>query len=195
MFVNADIQECFSLLDTSTASAADIVTEVSTNLTAPTLLTRLFAPHLLSLASGGTKSTLLVTSSALAFVPLSFYPVYSSTKSALHSLCVVLRQQLSFQPDETAKENLSIVEAVPPYTDTDLDKEHRQATIAMQDGPDKAFNPMPLNEYIDQAFASLDELGPDGKLKKEIGVGFGQVGADTWRESFGKIYEGMGLAS
>ena len=90
---------------------------------------------------------------------------------------------------------MSIVEVVPPYVDTDLDKAHREATVAMQGGPDKAFPPMSLAEYMEKVLVSLEELGEDGKLKKEIGVGFGQVGAETWRGSFGKILDGMGISS
>lgn len=52
---------------------------------------------------------------------------------------------------------------------------------------------MPLADYIDQAFASLVELDDEGNLKKEVGVGFGQMGIETWRASFGKALEGMGV--
>jgi len=65
----------------------------------------------------------------------------------------------------------------------------------MQGGPEKAFPAMPLQEYIDKFFESLEQLEPDGSLKKEIGVGFGQMGAETWRGSFGNIYEQMGLST
>lgn len=102
---------------------------------------------------------------------------------------------LSFAPDDTAKKNLNIVEIVPPYIDTDLDQEHREATVAMQGGPDKAFSPTPLAEYIDKFFESIEELDEDGKLKKEVGVGSGQMGAETWRGSFGKIYESIGIST
>ena len=105
----------------------------------------------------------------------------------------MLRQQLAYVPEEIRK-NMSIVEVVPPYVDTDLDKLHREATVAMQGGADKAFPPMPLAEYMEKVFACLEEPGEDGKLKKEIGVGFGQVGAETWRGSFGKILDGMGIS-
>ena len=106
----------------------------------------------------------------------------------------MLRQQLAFAPDETARENMNIVEIVPPYTDTDLDQNHREATVAMQGGRDKDFPPMPLAEYIDEVFESIEELDEDRKLKKEVGVGFDQAGTITWRGSFSKIYEEMGIS-
>ena len=94
---------------------------------------------------------------------------------------------------DAVKQNLNIVEVVPPYTDTGLDANHRDQTDAMQGGKDKAFKPMPLEEYLEKAFKSLDEVDGEGKLKKEIGVGFGAIGAETWRSSFGKILEGMNI--
>jgi short-subunit dehydrogenase involved in D-alanine esterification of teichoic acids len=142
----------------------------------------------------GTKTTFFLTSSSIAYIPLSFYPVYCSTKAGIHALTLILRQQLAFAPEE-AKKNMSVVEIVPPYVDTGLDAEHRAATIAMQGGPEKAFPAMPLKEYIDKFFEALEQVEADGSLKKEIGVGFGEMAAKTWRESFGKIYESMDLST
>lgn len=70
----------------------------------------------------------------------------------------------------------SVVEIVPPYTDTPLDKEHREATIAMQGGENKAFSPMPLPEHADKFFEALEAaVVPDGSVKQEIGVGYGAI--------------------
>ena len=149
-------------------------------------------PHLAALAATGKPTALLITSSALAYVPLSFYPVYCPTKAAIHSFCVVLRQQLGYASEEV-KRNMSVVEVAPPYTDTGLDAEHRTLTEGMQGGKDKAVHPMPLEEYLERAFVSLEEVDDEGRLKKEVGVGFAQMGIDTWRGGFGKILEGMGI--
>lgn len=192
VFINAGIQKLFSFLDPGSSSPEGIIAEVNGNLTAPLLLARLFLPHLQQLAGQGTSARLFITSSSLAYVPLSFYPVYCPTKAAIHSFCVILRQQLSYAP-EAVKRNLSVVEIVPPYTDTDLDKEHRAVTIQMQGGSEKAFKPMPLDEYVQQAFEALQELDRDGGSKKEVAVGLGQMGVNTWRDGFGKILESMGM--
>ncbi|TVY18012.1 putative oxidoreductase [Lachnellula arida] len=192
VFVNAGIQKSFLLLEPATSTPESVVTEINTNFTAPVLLTQLFVPHLLSLASAGESANLLVTSSAMAFFPFGFYPVYAPTKAAVHSFIIALRQQLNFAPP-TAQKNFSIVEVVPPYTDTGLDTAHRDMVNEMQGGAQKAFKPMALADYIDQAFASLDEFDEEGNLKKEVGVGFGQMGIETWRASFGKAFEGMGV--
>ena len=53
---------------------------------------------------------------------------------------------------------------------------------------------MPLPEYLEKVFASLDEL-EDGKLRREVGVGFGEVVASTWRGSMGEILAGMGVSA
>ncbi|GAW19641.1 hypothetical protein ANO14919_091300 [Xylariales sp. No.14919] len=47
----------------------------------------------------------------------------------------------------------------------------------MQGGKDRAFPPLDLADYIDQFFASLEQVTPGGSIKKEIGVGFGEMGA------------------
>jgi short-subunit dehydrogenase involved in D-alanine esterification of teichoic acids len=192
VFINAGIQKLFSFLDAASSSPESVIAEINSNLTAPLLLARLFLPHLQSLASAGAPANLLITSSSLGYLPLSFYPVYCPTKAAIHSFCIVLRQQLAYAP-EAIKKNLNVVEIVPPYTDTDLDKEHRAASVEMQGGPDKAFKPMPLDEYVQQAFEGLKFMNGDGAAKKEVAVGLGQMCVDTWRGGFGKILESMGI--
>jgi short-subunit dehydrogenase involved in D-alanine esterification of teichoic acids len=194
VILNAGIQKQFNFFDPNSIPASEIAGEIATNLTAPALLIQQLAPHLLKLALAGTKTTLFITSSSLAYVPLGFYPTYSASKAGLHALTLTLRQQLAFAPTE-AKKNFHVVEIVPPYTDTGLDKEHREATIAMQGGPDKAFPPMPVGEFVDGFFTALEETEEDGSPKKEIGVGFGKVGVETWRGSLGKIYEGWGMST
>ncbi|XDG04464.1 hypothetical protein ABKA04_004079 [Annulohypoxylon sp. FPYF3050] len=190
VLITAGTQLCYNFFNPSSTTPEKINAELTTNLTAPALLTHLFAPHLLELASKGTKTTLFITSSSLGYVPLSFYPTYCAAKSGIGSMVKILRQQLSFMPHGA---NMRVVEIVPPYTDTGLDKEHREATIAMQGGPEKAFQAMPLSEFVEKFFENLEKPGPDGEIQKEIGVGFGEMGAYTWHDSFGKVYESMGI--
>ncbi|KAF3020519.1 hypothetical protein E8E14_003042 [Neopestalotiopsis sp. 37M] len=192
VIITAGTQLCYNLFDPSSATSERINAEITTNITAPTFLIRHFAPYLLQRAGEGIKTTLFITSSSLAYVPLSFYPTYCAAKAGVQVLTKVLRQQLAFAPNG---QNFKVVEIVPPYTDTGLDKDHREATIAMQGGPEKAFPAMPLGEFVDKFFDSLEQPGPDGEIKEEIGVGFGELGVDTWRGSFGKVYEQMGLST
>ncbi|KAI0532243.1 NAD(P)-binding protein [Xylaria digitata] len=195
VFVTAGIQKSFSLFDPSDIETKSdtIVQEITTNLTAPSLLIQLLSPHLLQRAKSGKKATIFITSSSIGYIPLGFYPTYCATKSGVQALVKSFRQQLSFQGPEAIR-NINIVEVIPPYVDTGLDKEHRAHIEAMQGGEGKGFPAMPLKEFIDQLFESLDQLAPDGSIKKEIGVGFGDVAIRAWRGSFDAIYEQMGLS-
>ncbi|KAI1423778.1 NAD(P)-binding protein [Xylaria sp. FL1777] len=194
VYISAGIQKSYNLFDPlTTASAEKIVHEITTNLTAPNILTQLFAPHLLKLAKSGKKSTIFITSSSLAYIPLGFYPTYCATKAGVHAFMMAFRQQLS-SADEEASKNMNIVEVVPPYVDTALDQEHRESIFAMQGGKEKGFQPIPLNEFVNVFFESLDQLTPDGSIKKEIGVGYGQNVADLWRGAFEKVYQQMGVS-
>ena len=74
---------------------------------------------------------------------------------------------------------MHVVEIVPPYTDTDLNKEHRVVSVEMHGGPDKAFKPMPLDEYVHQAFEDLEAMDRDEGVKKEVAMGLGQMCVDT----------------
>ncbi|KAI1819810.1 hypothetical protein F4861DRAFT_525704 [Xylaria intraflava] len=194
IIITAGIQLHYSLLNPSSITPTQISDEITTNLTAPALLIRLLSPYLLGLANQGAKTTLLVTSSSLAYVPLSLYPTYCASKAGVQALVKTLRQQLSYVPISNGGD-VRVVEIVPPYTDTGLDKAHRESTIAIQGGPEKAFKPMPLDEFIEQFFEALEQHGPDGQVKNEIGVGFGEMGVTLWRDSFGKVYEQMGIST
>ncbi|KAF2708826.1 NAD(P)-binding protein [Pleomassaria siparia CBS 279.74] len=202
VIINSGIQKSFNLYDPLSITPDEIKGEIETNLTGPTLLARLFAPHLLGLAAQGIKTTLFTTSSSLAYVPLSFYPTYCATKAGVHALTLILRQQLAFAP-EAIKKNMNIVEIVPPYVDTGLDKAHRETTIAMQDRLIPHYTSTILfhvharlpTEYIEKFFEALEKVEPDGSLKKEIGVGFGEAGVATWRAAFGPTYDQMGLTT
>ncbi|KAI1386032.1 NAD(P)-binding protein [Hypoxylon trugodes] len=192
VLITAGTQLSYNLFDPSLVTSEEINAEITMNLTAPILLIRLFSPHLLQLARNGTKTTLFMTSSSLAYVPLSFYPTYAAAKAGVRAIMKILRQQLGFNPNG---KNMRVVEIVPPYTDTGLDKAHREATIAMQGAPDKAFPSMPLGEFVTKFFDSLEQPGPDEEIKKETGVGSGEIGVNTWRNSFGKMYEQMDIAT
>ncbi|KAI0836247.1 NAD(P)-binding protein [Hypoxylon sp. FL0890] len=184
-------EKSFNFFDQST-SAEQITGEITTNLMASTLLVRLFAPYLSELAKAGIKTNLFITSSSIAYFPLGFYPAYCSSKAGVHTLAKVLRPQLSFAPSEV-KQNMNLVEIVPPYVDTGLDEEHREVVNAIQGGSDEAFRPMPLAEYIEKFFKNLEQLDPYGSFKKEIAVGFGEQVIDIWRGSLGKLYEQSSL--
>lgn len=188
VFINAGIQHHYMLFQPP--NDQEVIGEITTNLTAPNLIAQSFAPHLLTLAQSGTKTNLFITTSALAYIPLAFYPTYCATKAGISAFTKTLRIQLGY----TGCKDMSVVEVVPPYVDTGLDAGHRDQINTLQGGKDKALPPMPLKEYIDGFFAALEQTEADGSLKKEIGVGFGAQAVDVWRGAFPKVYEAMGLS-
>ncbi|ROW15211.1 hypothetical protein VPNG_03070 [Cytospora leucostoma] len=195
VIINAGIQQSFNLLDPSTISPDAIASEITTNLTGPTILVHHLAPHLLKLAQAGTKTNLFLNSSTLAYIPLGSFPSYIASKAGIAALARVLRQQLISTPGP-ASGNMAVVEIVPPWTDTGLDKNHRDVAIGDEGGADNGFAPMPLGEYVDKFFDAWEgAVRADGSVKEEIGVGLGAVGVDTWRASFGELYKGMGLST
>lgn len=192
IFLNAGMQASFSFFHPSSTSEDAIVNEITTNLTSPIILTRLFMPHLQAVAQSGKPANLLITTSGLAYIPFGFYPVYCPTQAAKHSFAVALRQQVASAGEEIHK-NLAVVEIAPPYVDTPLDANHRVQVNEMQGGADKALPPMALEEYLDKSINGLKELDAKGRPKKEIGVGFSQQGIDAWRGAFGPVLEGLGI--
>lgn len=83
--------------------------EMAINFEAPMHLALLLLPHLLTKPS----AQIVNVTSGLAFVPISFMPVYCATKAAMHSFTMSLRQQLLQTP-------CSVLEIVPPAVNTDL---------------------------------------------------------------------------
>ncbi|KAJ5883735.1 oxidoreductase DltE [Penicillium subrubescens] len=191
VFVNAGIQSHYQLFQDPPPDHADVLAELMTNLAAPILVAHAFAHHLLAQARAGTPTTLFLTSSSLAYFPVAFYPVYCATKAGIAAFTKSLRAQLQ----ETGCAAMNIVEVVPPYVDTELNAAHRWQTDRLQGGPDKAVQPMPLEQYIDQFFRALQAgKGPDGSLREEIGVGFGARGAEVWRDGWQRLLRASGMA-
>ncbi|KAH7379039.1 hypothetical protein BKA64DRAFT_714216 [Cadophora sp. MPI-SDFR-AT-0126] len=168
--VMAGKMETLQLADPSTSTTASIVSEITTNFTAPLVIARTVIPHLLSLKR---SSTFVTVSSALAYIPVREYPVYNGTKAGIHSFTVTLRTQL-------AGTNVKVLELVPPYVDTELDLKIRDETVKLQGGKSEANTPMPLEDYMDATIASLE----NGEDDKEIAVGFSAFGVQAWRGAF-----------
>lgn len=189
VFVNAGIQNYYEIFR-QPPDDDEVIRELTTNLTAPILVAQAFASHLLTLAQSGTKTNIFLTSSSLAYFPVPFYPTYCPTKAGLAAFTKMLRMQL----ESIGCKDMNVVEVVPPYVDTPLNAAHRDQTDALQGGRDKAVQPMPLEEYIDHFFTTLELTKPDGSLKNEIGVGFGAQGAAIWHEGFQKLLNASGMA-
>jgi uncharacterized oxidoreductase len=91
------------------------------------------------------ESTIIATTSGLAFVPLAAFPTYSASKAFLHSWLQSLRFQLR-------RTSVEVLELAPPYVQTELGGAH-QATDPRA---------MPLADYITevmQIFGDRNRVG------------------------------------
>ncbi|WP_345830252.1 SDR family NAD(P)-dependent oxidoreductase (plasmid) [Pantoea sp. BRR-3P] len=106
---------------------------------------------LLPVLKKNPNATIMATSSALAFLPLTSYPTYCASKAFLHSWLTSLRHQLRKIPVE-------VLELSPPYVQTEL-------TGVQQAADPRA---MPTGDYIAQVMQLLerDEI-PRGELLLE----------------------------
>ncbi|HEY6845528.1 MAG TPA: SDR family NAD(P)-dependent oxidoreductase [Terracidiphilus sp.] len=122
--------------DTDISVAMSII---ATNIRGVLEITSALLPTLMRQPS----STIITTTSGLAFVPFAQFPTYCATKAFLHSWL----QSLRFQLRETSVE---VIELVPPYVQTELS------------GPQQATDPhaMPLADYIAEVMQLVDNPNP-----------------------------------
>jgi uncharacterized oxidoreductase len=109
---------------------------ISTNITSVIELTAAMLPALRK----QPKSTLMVTTSGLAFVPFPHGPVYGASKAFLHSWLEALRIQLRGT-------SVEVLELAPPYVQTELG------------GPQQAQDPraVPLAAYTSEVISILKD--------------------------------------
>lgn len=140
---NAGIQQRFNVLKANARNDWNSINqEIVTNLEAPVHLSLLFAPFF----AAKERAAIVNVTSGLAFTPFAIAPIYSATKSALHSFTMSLRHQLS----ETSVE---VIEVAPPAVNTDLG------------GSGLHVQGEPLDAFADGIFKGLEEGLP------EIGYG------------------------
>nr|POE48736.1 putative oxidoreductase dlte [Quercus suber] len=168
VWVNSGLQKLTSIQDLNSSSDADVILEVTTNITAPFLIARHVIPKLLA---RGTEANFLITSSALGFVPAPMFPVYNATKSAAHAYMVSIRQGLR-------DTNVNVIELVPPYVATELDVDYKGKLPV-------SVTPMGLQEFEDEVFDKLDNT-PAQDLK-EVSAGTATPRVDAWRGSIGAL--------
>ena len=116
---------------------------ITTNITSVIELTAALLPVLRK----QPQSTLMVTTSGLAFVPFPPGPVYSATKAFLHSWLEAVRVQLRGT-------SVEVLELAPPYVQTELG------------GARQASDPraMPLDEYTSEVMSILRDRS---KIEKD----------------------------
>jgi len=143
LVANAGISRTEDLAsDDWTADDAEAVVE--TNIVGVMRTVAAFLPML----KRRSDSTILATSSALAFVPRSDFPAYCASKAFIHSWLQSLRHRLRGVPVE-------VLELSPPYVQTKLT------------GPAQISDPraMPLDAYVAEVMGMLERHDhPRGEL-------------------------------
>ena len=154
---NAGIQQWMKISDENFYERS--MEEINTNLVAPLHLCHLF----LKLSS---LKTMVNVSSGLAFVPMAKVPVYSATKSFIHSWTLSLRHLLN-------EKNIEVIEIIPPALNTDLGGK----------GLHDAFPP--VSEFVEAVFKQLRE----GKNEITFGMSdsLTQIGPDGLKAVFARM--------
>lgn len=140
--------------------------EVETNFIAPMHLNSLIENHLKS----KKYAAIINISSGLAFVPLSFMPVYCATKAALHSYTLSLRHQLR-------NTSVKVFEIAPPAVDTELGQDRRTGVQHSHGG-------VSVHEFITETMIALrnDEfqaaIGTAKSLMEKRETLFGMMNRD-----------------
>ncbi|CAE6455263.1 unnamed protein product [Rhizoctonia solani] len=117
--------------------------------------------------------------SGLAYVPVSFAPVYSASMAFSKSFTVSLRDQLR-------STNVKVVEIAPPLVQSEL---HQHQDSKFKDFvKSNNITPLTQDEWIMALEKGLDE-GLD-----EVGAGFSQLCIYKWRETFGSIHAQLSSA-
>jgi uncharacterized oxidoreductase len=146
LIANAGVSQAEDLTSDSW-NGADAEAIVATNILGVLRTVAAFLP----LLKGQRESTIVATSSALAFVPLASFPTYCASKAFLHSWLTSLRHQLR-------RTGVEVLELSPPYVQTELT------------GAEQAKDPraMPVDDYVAQVMHMLEQGNhPLGELLLE----------------------------
>jgi len=177
VFLNSGIQRGMDFTKPETLDLPSVQKEMTTNYTAHVHFLKYLLPFLQSHSS---PTSLIFTTSGLALVPLLRAPNYSASKAAMHHLILCLRQQLSDMP----KNNVKVVEILPPAVQTELHDEKHQPDIK-----NGASIGMTMGEFMKEAWEGLCE----GKDDVPVGTSRRSYGEDGqgWEMKRQEAFRGM----
>ncbi|KAK8198188.1 hypothetical protein HDK77DRAFT_39279 [Phyllosticta capitalensis] len=171
LFLNSGIQRGMNFTRPEHINLDTFELELSTNYTSFIHLTVAFLPFF---QKKQQPSSIIYTTSALAFVPIPHCANYCATKAALHHVILVLRQQMK----DAGFNHLKIVELFPPAVQTELHDADKQPFI--DNGREIG---MPLADFVRDAWDGL-EAG-----KEEIPVGGANDAWSTWEQTRQASYQ------
>lgn len=173
VWINGGIQYSSNITNPDSSTDEKIIDEITTNITAPFIISRHVVPLL---QKKSTPTTFMITSSGLAFIPAGpMFPVYCPTKAAIHLYMIGLRQTLK-------DSNVRVFEIVPPFVgSTELGGDKK---MDMRGLPE----PLPLDEFVDIMFEQL----ASGEDLKEIAAGTAIPRVKAWRDAMGPMLAKVG---
>lgn len=140
--LNSGIQRKVDFTKPESIDLESINTEFTTNYFSHIHLIKHFLPFL---QAQSIPTSLIFTTSGLALVPIVRCPNYCASKAAMHSLILMLREQIKGS-------NVKIIELFPPAVQTELHDAKHQPDI--KDGGKIG---MPLDEFTKQAWEGLEQ--------------------------------------
>lgn len=123
LYNNAAVINVFDLVIDNQKSLAFAQDEINTNYLAIIRLNSVF----LEMLQKRNEAAIINTTSAVAYVPITFISTYSSSKSALHSYTISLRQQLG-----KSGINIKVFELIPPTVDTAVTKDFQGEKVSTE---------------------------------------------------------------
>lgn len=167
---NAGIQCLVDFANGADLKALD--SEIDINVKGLVHLCALFIPHL----KQKEHACIMNVTSALSQIPVAHVPVYCATKAFVQSFTLSLREQLR-------PAGITVLEICPPLVESNLHRSYSEQYEEMI----KSGKAVALSQ--DEWMAGVEKGWDEGK--EEIGVGFGQLVIDKWREAFGAIHAKM----
>lgn len=174
IILNSGIQRGFDFSKPETVDLSALDLEFTTNYLSYIHLTHAFLPHF---QKQSNETSLVYTSSGLAFVPLVKRLNYCASKAALHHFLLCLREQLKDGPG-----NIKIVEIFPPAVQTELHDERHQPDI--KNGRSMG---MSLKDFTEESWAKL--VRGEEQIPVGISVGLFNGFEKSRQESFHKMAE------